>query len=99
MTLEEVKNLADTTLRPALGDKNVEQITVKEREDWTGDAALYIDVFVGPELDTLDAGRWLGARRRLSDQLVELGELRFPFVSLTDREEQALAEAEQGAIE
>lgn len=99
MTADEVRVLADTTLRPVLGDRNVEQIVVREQDDWTGDPALYIDVFVDPALDALDAGQWLNARLRLSDQLIERGETRFPFFSLTDREEQASAEAERQKFE
>lgn len=99
MTADEVRVLADATLRPVLGDRNVEQIVVREQDDWTGDPALYIDVVVAPDLDVLDAGLWLSARLRLSDQLVEHGDKRFPFVSLTDRKEQALTEAELDELE
>lgn len=99
MTLDEVRALAETTLRPVFGEQNVERIDVRARDDWTGDPALYIDVFVDPDMGAPDAERWLRARRSLSDRLLELGDMRFPFVSLTDRDEQALAEAAQRAFE
>lgn len=99
MTAEEVRVLAERTLLPVLGEEKVDRIEVREQDDWTGDPALYIDVVVDPDLDAPDAGRWLSARRSLSDRLVELGDMRFPFVSLTDRKERVLSEVERQAFE
>ena len=96
MTPDQVRDLAGTLLRPVLGDENVEDIVVREDDDWSGEPALYIDVLVEPSAGVPDGDQWLTAKRTLLDRLVANGDKRFPYISLTDREEkrsEALEEA------
>lgn len=89
MTRDQVLGVADPILRPVLGDENIQEITVREDEDWSGEPSLYIEVFIVPEPFSFDYDAWGDARLKLSDTLVRAGELRFPYIRLRDRHEES----------
>ena len=87
MSPEQVLGLAESLLRPALGEANVEDVVVREDEDYSGAPSIYIDVFVAPGTGWPDGNALTALRRTLSDKLVSAGEARFPYIRLRDRSE------------
>lgn len=87
MRADEVASLAQPPLEAFFGG-SLESVEVIGAEDWSGTPSLYIDVFLAPGTGAPDTDAWFKVRRALSDRLVAAGELRFPYITLRDRQEE-----------
>lgn len=85
MTKDGVLRIAERVIRPALGDRTIEDITVREDADWTGEPSLFVDVFLAPDTRPIDGDVSLDVRRSFRQQLLDEGEQRFAFVRLRDK--------------
>lgn len=96
MTPSDVQRLAEPLLR-SLFNGSLEEVSVREDEDWSGAPSLYIDVFLVPGAKVPDHARYRDLKRTVSDTLVASGDLRFPYFRLRDRAEESEGEAEDAA--
>jgi hypothetical protein len=80
-----ISELARRLLRPLIDDSMIEAIDVREDEDWSGTPSLFVDVFVSPGKPRPDAESWTRLKRSLSQELLDGGEQRFPYIRLRDR--------------
>ena len=94
MTKDEVLGIADRVIRPAFAEGAIEEIAVREDEDWTGDPSLYVDVYLAPDAALPEVKVSSRMRLALQDGLLATGEQRFAYVRLRDRAEEA-AEADE----
>jgi hypothetical protein len=84
MTRDDVADLTERMVRRAFGEQNVEDVVVREDDDWGGDPSLFIDVFLTPEAWSVDDGS-LDIDHRLREKLRASGERRFAYIRLRDR--------------
>jgi hypothetical protein len=80
MTDDEVRRLADDTLRKALAQPGYEKIDVRSGFDSDGDPALFVDVWLAPETPIVDASVYADAIVALRASLARRGESRFPYL-------------------
>lgn len=80
MTRDEVRELADEVLMPILGPVGFMSSQVEEREDWTGEDALYVSVHFAPGFDLAPGGVYGDAIVTMRDALEQHGERRFPYL-------------------
>lgn len=80
MTGEEVRALADEVLMPILGFIGFVSSNVEEREDWTGEDALYVRVHFAPGFEIVGGDVYGDAITSMRDALERHGERRFPYL-------------------
>lgn len=89
MTRAGIVEMADRLVRPAFRERDIEEIEVREADDWSGAPSIYVNVFLAPDVLRPDAETWNRVLRRFSDELVAAGDSRFPYVWLRDRREES----------
>lgn len=80
MTEEEVGLLADAILRDKLKSAGYDNVTVRFDEDNDGDPAIYLDANLAPDTPVVDAKIFIEAFEKLRAELIDKGELRFPYL-------------------
>lgn len=85
MKTKEVLALADRLITPIVGPNNIEEIVVREDDDWSGAPAIYVDVFVKPGARRPAIDVWTRAKLKFSDELVAKDDQRFPYIQVRDR--------------
>lgn len=98
MRREEILQLADRVVRPAFRERDIEEIDVREEEDWSGTPSIVVEVFMAPAAQPPDVDSWFRMKRMFSRELLAAGDMRFPFVRLRNRaEEEDEEEPEEAA--
>ena len=89
LDITQVRDIAEEVVRARLGTQLVEDVYAEPATDWTGDDALDVWVVIRPhEMREITKERKLGPTLiALSDRLVELGDMRFPFIAYMTRAE------------
>lgn len=80
MTKDEVRALADAVLMPILGPIGFTASEVAEREDWTGEDALYVSVHFAPGFEIAGGDVYGDAIMTMREALERQGEQRFPYL-------------------
>jgi hypothetical protein len=80
LTEEQVKQLADAVLREELGSSGYESVSVRFDDDNDGDPAIYLDAHLLPNSPLVDAKIFVEALHKLRSELINNGELRFPYL-------------------
>jgi hypothetical protein len=79
---EALTNLIEDILRKELGPHGLDYVTVTAAEDHAGEPALFIDAFLKPNTQLIEAKIYGKAHKALSDALLSQGDGRFPYLFL-----------------
>jgi hypothetical protein len=75
-------NLIEDVLRKELSPHGLDYVRVKVDEDHDGEPALFIDAFLKPNTQLIEAKIYDEAHKALSDALLRQGDFRFPYLFL-----------------
>jgi hypothetical protein len=90
LDLEKVSQIASGAAKANLGSQNVLRVESESTTDWEGDEALRLLVVIAPGVaETAKDNAFLKTLAQISDQLLDAGEKRFPFVHYATEEELA----------
>ena len=80
--IEAPTKLIEGVLRDKLGSHGLDYVTVTAAEDHAGEAALFIDAYLKPSTQRVEAKIYDEAHKALSDALLSQGDARFPYFFL-----------------
>ena len=89
LDITRIRDIAEEVVRARIGTGLIEDVYAEPGSDWTGDDAIDVRVVIRPRaMREIARDRKLGPTLiALSDRLVELGEMRFPFIAYMTRAE------------
>jgi len=88
--LDKISQIARDAAKANLGSQNVVRVESEPTSDWAGDEALNLLIVIAPGVaNTAKDNAFLKTLSQISDQLLDAGEERFPFVHYATEEELA----------